>query len=363
MALLIFLIITTFIAVVQIMIPYLTKRTVVFGVNVPEQFIADAAIAKYKKQYAVSVGLLAILLIGAYLLWGTRGNRLEEQIAMVGAVLEFALILITLSLYLYFHAKTKQLKQQNHWLDNLKAVKVTDLSVRNQDEMLPWYVYILPIVSTIGLIVYTLMNYDVLPNQIPTHWGPTGEADAFTEKTAFSAIQLLLVLLSMQTMFLGIHFATKKSGIKLSATGLQASRNRQLGLRKYSSWFMFFVALAVTMLMSYLQLTMIHPNLMNGMLSVFIPLAFLLAVLIGSLLLAVKVGNSDKEAIAPVEGEIMDIDEDQYWKGGLFYFNKNNPSIFVEKRFGVGWTINFANPIGYFVIFVPIILIVLLSFL
>ncbi|MCB5239494.1 DUF5808 domain-containing protein [Niallia circulans] len=61
--------------------------------------------------------------------------------------------------------------------------------------------------------------------------------------------------------------------------------------------------------------------------------------------------------------EISSFDTDSYWKGGLFYFNKNDPSIFVEKRFGIGWTLNFANPIGYVIIFLPLLIILLLSFM
>lgn len=29
---------------------------------------------------------------------------------------------------------------------------------------------------------------------------------------------------------------------------------------------------------------------------------------------------------------------------GAFYINRDDPSIFVEKRFGIGYTINFGNP-------------------
>ena len=36
-------------------------------------------------------------------------------------------------------------------------------------------------------------------------------------------------------------------------------------------------------------------------------------------------------------------DEDKYWKLGQFYFNPSDPAIFIEKRFGAGLTINFAN--------------------
>ena len=40
---------------------------------------------------------------------------------------------------------------------------------------------------------------------------------------------------------------------------------------------------------------------------------------------------------------VIDMDDDQYWKFGLFYVNKNDPSILVEKRFGIGWTVNMGH--------------------
>lgn len=36
--------------------------------------------------------------------------------------------------------------------------------------------------------------------------------------------------------------------------------------------------------------------------------------------------------------------DDRYWYGGLFYHNPDDPAIFVPKRFGLGWTLNFAHP-------------------
>jgi uncharacterized membrane protein len=39
-------------------------------------------------------------------------------------------------------------------------------------------------------------------------------------------------------------------------------------------------------------------------------------------------------------------DDDRYWYGGLFYYNPDDPDPFVPKRFGWGWTLNFAHPMG-----------------
>lgn len=35
---------------------------------------------------------------------------------------------------------------------------------------------------------------------------------------------------------------------------------------------------------------------------------------------------------------------DEGWNGGILYFNRADPSLWVQKRTGFGWTLNFANP-------------------
>ncbi len=259
----IFLIIIFFLAAIQTAVPFLVKRSVVFGVTIPEQYLNEPKLKAYKKSYAFIVALISLLIFAFYLGWVLLNPPGEEKTVLIGILIEFGIILVSMSLYFYYHGKINQLKKAKKWNDHLKQVKITDLSIRSQDEMLPWYVYLLPILITIGLIGYTVLNYQILPEQIPTHWGANGKADAFTDKTPVSAVSLMLVLLLMQLMFLGIHFGTKSSGIKLSANATDASRARQLTLRKYSSWFMFLVSFLVTIMMSFFQLTTIHPAIFS----------------------------------------------------------------------------------------------------
>ena len=42
--------------------------------------------------------------------------------------------------------------------------------------------------------------------------------------------------------------------------------------------------------------------------------------------------------------------QDECWKLGLIYFNRNDPALWVEKRFGIGWTVNMANPKSWFLL-------------
>jgi uncharacterized membrane protein len=53
-----------------------------------------------------------------------------------------------------------------------------------------------------------------------------------------------------------------------------------------------------------------------------------------------------------------------YWKLGLFYVNRNDPAVFIEKGFGIGYTLNLGHPSTWVflavlvAVFVGIILIV-----
>jgi uncharacterized membrane protein len=45
------------------------------------------------------------------------------------------------------------------------------------------------------------------------------------------------------------------------------------------------------------------------------------------------------------------------------YCNKDDPSLFVEKRFGMGYTLNFGNPRSFIVIGALVVLILAITVL
>ena len=49
-------------------------------------------------------------------------------------------------------------------------------------------------------------------------------------------------------------------------------------------------------------------------------------------------------------GKVMNRDDDRYWKLGQFYFNREDPALFLEKRFGIGWTSNWAHPLSWIIL-------------
>ena len=356
-----------FIIAIQAAVPYLLKPTIVFGVTIPDNHTKDLTLSSYKRLYSLVTAGFGILAISFFIMWALFGDVGEEQVVLVGVTIQFVILILSMALYFIFHAKTSRLKRDNMWGADLKQVRITDIAIRTADEMLPWYIYLVPIIITMGLIAYTAMQYANLPDLIPTHWGINGQPDAFSEKSPFSAIALPLILLVMQGMMLGINELTKKSGIKISATNKKRSRAQQLSFRKYTSWFLFMTVLLVTILLAFLQLQTIHNDIGTSALSLTMPIGFVVVIFIMTIIYAFKVGQSGSRLDFDIVDEevegITSYDDDQYWKAGIFYFNKNDPSIFVEKRFGVGWTLNFGHPIGYLVLFLPIIIILVIAFL
>ena len=41
---------------------------------------------------------------------------------------------------------------------------------------------------------------------------------------------------------------------------------------------------------------------------------------------------------------------DSHWVAGIFYYNPQDPALWVEKHFGIGWTLNFARPARWFML-------------
>jgi uncharacterized membrane protein len=79
-----------------------------------------------------------------------------------------------------------------------------------------------------------------------------------------------------------------------------------------------------------------------------LPLAFVFVLVI--ILVLARLGQGGSR-LAPAEKSstasappVGDRTPDRYWKLGVFYFNPDDSAIVVEKRFGLGYSLNFARP-------------------
>jgi len=78
-----------------------------------------------------------------------------------------------------------------------------------------------------------------------------------------------------------------------------------------------------------------------------------------------RLGSEPLETLN-LEGKppIGDRTPDSCWKFGQIYFNPDDPAIWIEKRAGVGYTLNFGRPVAwailFAILFAPLIVVALL---
>jgi uncharacterized membrane protein len=48
--------------------------------------------------------------------------------------------------------------------------------------------------------------------------------------------------------------------------------------------------------------------------------------------------------------------KEEFWKWGIFYNNPNDRAIWIDKRTGIGWTLNFAHAESWVIIFMILVI-------
>jgi uncharacterized membrane protein len=86
-----------------------------------------------------------------------------------------------------------------------------------------------------------------------------------------------------------------------------------------------------------------------------IPFAFVFALVAIIVLARLGQGGSrmpvaDEARLAGSTVPVGDRTPDRYWKLGIFYFNRDDPAVLVEKRFGLGYSLNFARPTAWIIV-------------
>lgn len=57
-----------------------------------------------------------------------------------------------------------------------------------------------------------------------------------------------------------------------------------------------------------------------------------------------------------------EIDEYRKMKSPFFYYNKEDSNFLVPKAFGIGWTVNWANPISWFFVIIIVGIVLLCKY-
>ncbi|BES64614.1 DUF5808 domain-containing protein [Gottschalkiaceae bacterium SANA] len=272
-------------------------------------------------------------------------------------------ILLLWGLQIYFHRRLKQMKLGLPTDPEIKIVRTADLAPR---PTLPRNIHLgfwLAMAIAAATWILLILNYDALPNPLPVHWDLMGQPNDFVEKTPFAVHQnagLILILVAIFYFFSNKHYQAKRlidpARPKTAVIRYQIARDRM-------SLYMVLLANLVAILLAVVQLGAIWalPQWLYPASSI----ATFIIAFGGIAIYYATTGDHGQRltimAEEPVNKNLVSPDEDQYWKGGLFYYNPNDPTLWVPKRFSGGYTVNAGHPVGKLIYIGLVIL--LLSFL
>src|SRR5690606_15255848 len=128
----------------------------------------------------------------------------------------------------------------------------------------------------------------------------------------------------------------------------ETSLERNRLFRYRWSRFTAFGGLVMLLNFVWMQITMVG-LVRNSWLVAGVPLMLMGIIVAGALWLAIGTGQGGSRIRMESAKLVAKLnrDDDRYWKWGIFYYNPDDPAWFVEKRFGIGWTNNFAQPASW----------------
>lgn len=333
-----------FIIMNQYLLPKLTRKDILFSIRIPISKINNEALKKIEKSYQKSV---LFLLSPISLLIALFVNPETQPGIFVSSV--FMIIILGLVRFYQARKRVQLLKEKEGWVFENKQVKIADTRTIKNDKLPSPLWFMLSVLIVIGNFIFVKANYDLMPSEIPIHWDSQGMATRTIAKTETSVLLLpgyqLMILLIMIFAF----FSIIKSKSQIDIEDPEGSKVRNFIFKK--RWAMVMIALTFLLQGLFTTLTLMTANVIEISSSMFSQLFFFVIVFILASVLLVAYttgqGGSRLSKKRVEESNEMNRDDDAYWKLGFFYVNKKDPSLFIEKRFGVGFTINFGNPMAW----------------
>jgi uncharacterized membrane protein len=200
------------------------------------------------------------------------------------------------------------------------------------------------IIPTLVLIYY----YPLLPDRIPVHWDINGHPNRWAEKSFISVFMLPLVTIYLQ----GLFWLLKHGMIQVKMT-LPAEHTAEYLECKEESLRVMISLLDQIRLLQVILLGTISLSILSSMASGISSINGILLVTIISDVVILFICGYNIYRMMEIEEKLKTLtgtrsvqreSEAEHWYlGGLFYYNPEDPALFLEKRIGFGYTMNFAN--------------------
>lgn len=347
--------------VAQVLVTSTSRKDILLGVKIPEEKVKTDQVRKIIKGYkreTILIGIIALILLGlpVYYLNGVR----------LILLCVFAYLGVLFLVYLRWNKKVKELKIQEGWQRSSKKVVVIDTDFsrdRGRENMVSMKWYLIPLLIIAVNIVAVLVMYKTLPETLPIHWDLKGNVDGYVSKSVFAALAMPITQLILFLVFYGSNTFMLSSKQQINQGNPEDSIKKNITNRRVWSIYFLVLLLLMEILITGLNLSILGLPLDVGLVNTLILIVSVASSVIG-IVIGTRLGQGGDRIKASNDSlsKEYDIDDDDLWKlGNTIYYNPNDSSLFVEKRVGIGWTVNAARPLGMVLTIFPILLVVLLS--
>ena len=335
--------------------PYITRRNVFFGVSAPSDFYNSDTAKSMRRSYSTRVIMVGAIMIMASFMSSYFMDDKFRPIAMLVSIL--VLIGIVTLFYINMWNRAKKLKTELEWYKQIKPVAIADTSFYTSKIAVSKYWFAVYILIILATIVVGLVFYDKMPQKVPMQTDING-LTTYMQKSYQLLFYMPAVQLFLTATFMFVYYSVKKARPELNSQDIKNTVEQNIKFRYAWSCFLMFGGIALLSVFFLTQLEML--SVLQGGITMTATFAVVGLMLLSAILLAVKMGQSGSRINSKekTDTKVIDKQDDSVWKLGMFYFNKEDPALFVEKRFGVGFTINFAKPAAWIVLAIIVIIVI-----
>lgn len=342
----------------------LSNNGIIFGVRVPNEYEKDTDILNLEKQYKkfyVIFSLPIILIINTIVIF-------YPKVFLFTLLLLVLIVTTNIPIFIYWR-KMIRLKDKKGWRKLGKNIVFVDTSIRKPKKKeeavgVKSKTYLLLLIIPAITIILTLLAYKDVPQVFPIHYNAQGVADGFVRKEGFKgffylALFPILIQMGMILIFVVTNKFAINGKIDINSGTLDEIREQRKVFKRFNSLFLFIMAVEIVTLIALIQFCTLYGWSINKV--IIISLTVIFITIIVFFIISYKMGQGGRNIKIKSNDKEIYRDDDKYWILGSFYYNKNDPSIFIEKRIGIGWDVNLGSPIGMVITVLPIILILIVA--
>ncbi len=334
-----------------LILPRITRKGLLFGFYVGEERAeAEEARRVLNDWYRGCKTLMVVTMVVGVAVGATGAAFGMAHSAVVGNFTGTAVLLLgALVLYVRVYSRARLLVPTGVARQAETAIAPLEAG-RTNAERFAMVALAVCLLTALATGAYAMVRYEAMPDRVPSYLSAFGAADGFEDKSILAVMSLpsLNLVLSPFYALLALLTATAKRSMRAGSGG--RSIEAQDAFRAAVANLVSGMALLICALLTLLSVQTIRfgfseTNSLGA--GIWWIVGVLLVFVSGSLIMILKrygqggalieQGSTD----APLTGGLAD---DTHWRGGLFYIDRDDPSIMVEKRFGIGYTFNYGNP-------------------